>query len=215
MVGVNSTQQNLTQPAPSAQSAAQMSFAEYLLLPHTEERCEFVDGRIVKMIEPTLLHIRIIKHLTALFDQYFKDQQLDFECYGGPGVQVPRTNPPANQQDRVRDPDLIVATRARWQKVASQTKAVFLQGNMPNLVVEVCSPSTVGVDLGDKVTEYASAGIQEYWIVNPLADYVRVYQLVGDVYQMVCECKNDDLIVSPTLKRLSLTANAAYFSMDA
>lgn len=197
MVGVQSINQ-----AVEILPSAELSFEEYLLLPHTEGRAEFVDGRVIKMTEPTLRHIRIIKHITSSLDRYFSENSLDLECYGGPGVQVPVPG----QRDRVRDPDLIVATRAQWQKVAAQTKAVFLKGNTPSLAIEVCSPSTVGVDLEDKVTEYAATGIQEYWIVNPLAGYVRVYQLVNEHYQIVGESEGDT-VVSPLLNKLALTAD--------
>ncbi|MDW8065900.1 MAG: Uma2 family endonuclease, partial [Anaerolineae bacterium] len=36
----------------------------------------------------------------------------------------------------------------------------------PALVVEVTSPATRGMDLGEKAAEYREAGIPEYWVVD-------------------------------------------------
>lgn len=50
----------------------------------------------------------------------------------------------------------------------------------PDLVVEVLSPSTGYKDQTEKLALYESAGVREYWIVNPDAAYVMVYRLESD-----------------------------------
>ncbi len=37
----------------------------------------------------------------------------------------------------------------------------------PDLVIEVLSPSTRRVDLGDKRAEYVGLGVPEYWCLDP------------------------------------------------
>jgi Uma2 family endonuclease len=49
-------------------------------------------------------------------------------------------------------------------------------------VVEVASPSTVRVDLHEKFDAYTSAGVPEYWMVNPDARTVEVLTLKESVY---------------------------------
>lgn len=52
---------------------------------------------------------------------------------------------------------------------------------VPDLVVEVLSPSTQTNDMGIKKMIYERNGVKEYWIVNPLSKDIYVYKL-GDGY---------------------------------
>lgn len=45
----------------------------------------------------------------------------------------------------------------------------------PDLVVEVLSPSTRKKDMSVKLAKYMGAGVREYWIVDPDAKRVIVY----------------------------------------
>lgn len=55
-------------------------------------------------------------------------------------------------------------------------------GKCPDLVIELTSSKTRYVDLGEKRVRYAELGVQEYYIFDPLGDYLeprlRGYQLV-------------------------------------
>jgi Uma2 family endonuclease len=57
-------------------------------------------------------------------------------------------------------------------------------GNTPDLVIELTSTKTRDEDLGKKRILYANLGVQEYYIFDPLGDYLeprlRGYQLVDD-----------------------------------
>ncbi len=50
----------------------------------------------------------------------------------------------------------------------------------PDLVVEILSPKTAQLDLGVKREIYARTGVLELWIIDPVADEVRIYQLRDD-----------------------------------
>ncbi len=52
----------------------------------------------------------------------------------------------------------------------------------PDLVVEVLSPSTAKRDRGYKKNAYESAGVPEYWLVNPTDRSVEVYHLAEGRY---------------------------------
>ena len=52
----------------------------------------------------------------------------------------------------------------------------------PDLVVEVLSPSTSRRDLGIKRERYARFGVQEYWLVNPVARSIEVLVLREGMY---------------------------------
>lgn len=90
------------------------------------------------------------------------------------------------------------------------TKAVFCEGNLPALAVEVASPGNATRDTRDKRTEYALAKVLEYWIVNPVDSYVTV--LVLDVntssYHEIGEYSGSELIKSVLFPDIKITAEA-------
>lgn len=50
----------------------------------------------------------------------------------------------------------------------------------PDWIIEIISPSTSRIDYGIKLFKYRSAGVREYWIVNPLKKTVMIYDLEKD-----------------------------------
>ena len=70
---------------------------------------------------------------------------------------------------------------------------------VPELVVEVLSPSTAKNDLGIKMTLYARNGVKEYWIVYPREKSIHVYKLsdghylLDDVYYDYTQAELDSL----------------------
>ncbi len=45
----------------------------------------------------------------------------------------------------------------------------------PDWIIEIISPSTQQMDYGIKLFKYRTAGVREYWIVNPTTQTVNVY----------------------------------------
>ena len=60
---------------------------------------------------------------------------------------------------------------------------VFCDENLelPEIVIEVLSPSTAKRDLGIKVAKYETAGIKEYWIVDIKSRTITVHDYVNEV----------------------------------
>lgn len=50
----------------------------------------------------------------------------------------------------------------------------------PDWVIEIISPSTERIDYGIKLFKYRTAGVIEYWIVNPITKIVQTYYFKGD-----------------------------------
>ena len=68
--------------------------------------------------------------------------------------------------DDILEPDVLVITpdAVRDDKV---------QGAVPQLVVEVLSPSSGRRDVGDKLTAYRDAGVPSYWVIDPVDRRLR------------------------------------------
>ncbi len=79
-----------------------------------------------------------------------------------------------------RRPDLAFVSYARWprEKPIEDTEAWDV---VPNLAVEVVSPSNTAREILDKVEEYFRAGVERVWVIYPSQRLVYVYSSPTDV----------------------------------
>ena len=124
---------------------------DYMALPD-EPRCELIRGRFYLSPSPIVLHQLIVGHLFRLF--------LDVaDRTGGTAIVAPMDVHLADHS--VVQPDVIYVSPERGEIVQD-----WMEG-APDLLVEVLSPSTASRDRVHKLDLYATAGVREYWIVDP------------------------------------------------
>jgi Uma2 family endonuclease len=108
-----------------------------------------------------------------------------------------------------RSPDVMVLTE-ELVLALKQTKrsTILLDMPPPALVVEVVSPGTENEnrDYRYKRSEYATWGIAEYWIIDPMRQQVMVLTLVEGLYEEAV-FKGEDAIASPIIPSFDLTAS--------
>ena len=75
----------------------------------------------------------------------------------------------------------------------------------PILAVEVLSPSTARRDRGRKRELYAEAGVKHYWIVDPEAPSVTVYELVDGAFTETAHVAGDHTLMIEQPVPLRLT----------
>lgn len=134
-----------------------MSWEDYLALPE-RPRAEWVDGEVVVSPPVSPAHGAAVVALGARLRSALPGLQVMTEV----GVWLPG--------NRLRAPDLTVVER--WPDGPAVT-------DVPVLVAEVLSPSTRSEDLLRKSTEYAAAGVRQYWVVDPEARIVDVFANAG------------------------------------
>ncbi len=73
----------------------------------------------------------------------------------------------------------------------------------PDWIIEIISPSTSRIDYGVKLFKYRTAGVREYWIVNPVKKTVTVYDFENeektnqyDFDETIASCIYDDLKIN-------------------
>lgn len=128
-----------------------------------EPREELLGGRIYMMSSPTVNHYQISFNIVTAFQSYLKGKT----CRAfGDGVDVYLT-----ENDRVIPDAMIVCNK----------NIIRLDGihGAPDLVVEVLSPGTAKNDRGYKKNLYETAGVKEYWIVDPISHSIEVYILAN------------------------------------
>jgi Uma2 family endonuclease len=83
----------------------------------------------------------------------------------------------------------------------------------PDVVVEILSPSTRGIDLIRKTALYARSGVPEYWIADPERRILVIHKLQGGDFVAV-EPDADGWIASPTLSGLRVDPAEVFASLD-
>jgi len=138
-------------------------YAAYAAIPADGKRHEIIAGEHYVNPAPNLYHQEVSRHI-----QFQLYTQIEL---AGRGKVI---NAPVDLQLSEFDvvqPDLVVVTRERKQ-IMTPTK---IKG-VPDLVIEILSPSNPSHDLDTKRRLYEQAGIPEYWIVSP--DEHQILQLV-------------------------------------
>lgn len=144
------------------------SAEDYLWLSaRTNHLVEFAEGFIEVLPMPTDKHQAIVEFLFLLLYDYASRT-------GGKARFAPLRLRIA--EGRYREPDILYLRAADDMRRGER----FWTG--ADLVMEVVSPDDPERDHATKRSEYAQAGIAEYWIVDPQDESIVVLRLAGQVY---------------------------------
>lgn len=154
---------------------------------------EWVQGVVIKMSPVSDEHDEITGFLYLLLRAYLEQKLVKGKVKREPFVmKVEKTN-------SKREPDLQIILGDNLNNL----KDTFMDGPA-DICIEVVSSESTSRDHGEKLKEYEGGGVKEYWIIDPIRDECRFYQLVGDVYKPV---KFDDTYQTPILPKFNLTVS--------
>jgi Uma2 family endonuclease len=102
----------------------------------------------------------------------------------------------------VVEPDLLYLSNER----AAQVLTPLHVRGAPELVIEIASRGTRRRDESIKRRLYERAGVEEYWLVDPEIDVVRVYRRAGEGFARPVELSRDsgDVLGTPLLPGLEI-----------
>ncbi len=139
------------------------SYADFLKFPDDGNRHEIVEGEWIMTPPPTFNHQKVVANLLLILGSHVRSRKLGDVLASPIGVELSRHD--------VVQPDVLFLSGRR----SSIAKTDGLHG-APDLVVEVLSPSTAGIDRLRKYRAYERAGVREYWIVDPPSLSVEVVE---------------------------------------
>jgi Uma2 family endonuclease len=177
-----------------SQTPVKMTTEEYFTYDDgTDKRYGLEDGVLLEMPPGTGKHEAIITFV--LFQFLLEKQRLGLALEPRPnGTEV-------MNRKQIRRPDVCVITPEQARAI-EKTSAVLQTA--PPLIVEVVSPESVERDYNIKTSEYASIGVGEYWIVDPLENKVTICLLIGEVYNQTVYTGSQQ-IISKFFPALNLT----------
>ena len=141
-----------------------ITVSDYEALPETGPRYQLVEGELIMTPAPDRYHQEISGNIEFLLRKYLEDHPIG-KLYDAPfDVYLTETN--------VFQPAILFVSNKR-SAILSKRGAE----DAPDLVVEILSPKTAGIDTGAKKKMYAQSGAAFLWIVDPESKQVQIYEL--------------------------------------
>ena len=175
--------------------ARRLTYDDLLALPDDGKRYELIDGELIELTSSTTKHQLLIIRLGSVLDALVTRLALGLVLPAPLDVLLSPTN--------LVQPDLIFVARERRHIVRPN----LIQG-APNLLIKILSPSTRRRDETRKRDLYAAFGVDEYWLVDPDAETIRVHALVDGQYSLVAQ--DGAMLRSPVLPALELDVDALF-----
>lgn len=173
-------------------SRVRWTYSEFARLPPSgSTRYEIIDDELVVTPAPTTRHQRIVTRLMMRLPAFAEEHDLG-EVFTAPFDVL-------FAEGDYFEPDLVFVSKEKSDLLSDRG----VEGP-PDLVVEITSPSTAGRDRVVKLQRYRLYGVAEYWVVDPEARTIEVWDLAGGAEEAVVHGAGDTLGWSPGSGRATL-----------
>ena len=134
------------------------------------QRGELIDGDLYMMAPPSRIHQKLVHQLDRLIGNYIADKQGSCEVYPAQSAVF------LNRDDKnYVEPDIsVICDKNKLSDRGCE--------GAPDWVIEIVSPSSHRMDYQIKLFKYRTAGVREYWVVNPSTKIVMVYGFEEDAH---------------------------------
>lgn len=154
-----------------------MTEEEFVAWCDEDTKAEWVDGEIIMPPPANLQHVDLAGFLNCILRGFATSRGLG--AVYGPELQVRFAS-----LRRRRVPDLLFVSAARMNIL----KTTEVDG-APDLMVEIVSPDSPARDWREKYLEYETAGVREYWVVDPMSRRFESYTLGAEGRYVLIEEK--------------------------
>jgi Uma2 family endonuclease len=187
-----------------AQTARKLTHGDYLLFPDDGQRHELIDGEHFVSPPPRLRHQRAVGRLHIAFALWGRGGQFGEVVLSPMSVIFSAYD--------VVEPDLIFLPRG---SAATADSDDWVRG-VPELLVEVLSPTSRRHDAVRKRALYERFGVAEFWLVDPAAGTVEVYRLQGGKYRpaTLLSLAAEDHLTSPLLPGFDVSLAELFGALD-
>lgn len=122
-------------------------------------------------------------------------------------------------------PTDVVLKKEKWDEIKKVVPDLFVGCNpdgltkkeyagIPDLIIEILSPSNQAHDLVTKLNLYMKYGVKEYWIINPLLDNIMIYSLNGKNEYQLNVISSDGIAKSTVFEGLEIKASDLFTSVE-
>lgn len=181
-----------------ATDRVRMTYDDLVALPDDGLRHELIDGEHFVTPSPVSRHQLILGNLYRLIATHTHATKIGVTLFAPYDIVF-------TQYDVV-EPDLIYFSRQRYANVVTEKNA---QGP-PNLAVEILSPGTRRRDEVLKRRLYERMGVDEYWIVDPKDETVRVHRRIEGKYAVTAIGRDARILTTPLLPGLDISLSELF-----
>jgi len=180
----------------------QWTYDDYLRLPDDGRRYEIIEGVLYVTNAPSFDHQFAVAELLGELRNFVKEHNLGVVLTAPFEVHLSETARPVQ-------PDIIFIKADKQPTAGTQVFA-----GVPDLIVEVLSPSSIRTDRHVKFDAYEQAGVSEYWLVNPKTRSVEIHTLSGGEYALLGEFTADETLESKLLAGISIVTGSLFAAGD-
>ncbi len=157
-----------------------------------ENRAEWVDGEIIKLVPDNLEHFLLMDFLSDLIKSYVRRQALGLVFFANCLMRL-ETRPSG------RVPDIFFVANEHLDRLTG----TYLNGPA-DLVVEIVSPDSEMRDRVEKLREYGEARIPEYWLLEQPRREALFYVLDAEGHYQRVPPSDNGICTSTVLKGFRL-----------
>jgi Uma2 family endonuclease len=163
--------------------------ADLALMPDDGKRYEIIEGELYVSRQPSSEHQYTCTRLGRFLDEWNDLANLGI-VLTAPGVIFAEDDDVA--------PDLIWISKERYYKALDPAGHLH---TAPELVIEVLSPGQANEerDRQAKLKLYSRRGVQEYWIVSWMVQFIEVYRRERGQLHLIATLYGQDGLESPLL----------------
>lgn len=135
------------------------------------QRAELMDGELYMMGAPGTKHQRLVTEFTYLIKDYIRRNNGECDIFPSPFAVFLNAD-----HDIYLEPDISV--------ICDKHKLTDDGCNgAPDWIIEIVSPASRAMDYNKKLFRYRTAGVREYWIVDPIKQLILVYNFEHDTFE--------------------------------
>jgi Uma2 family endonuclease len=132
---------------------------------------QLIGGELIMSPSPTFFHQEIIANILEKLRPFVRKNGLGQVALSPLDVHL--------TEDDIYQPDLIFIRKENLSHIGPHDRIHFV----PDLVIEVLSPSTAYYDYSHKKAVYAERGVKEYWIIDPNDKTIEIMVNDGKVFR--------------------------------
>ena len=168
------------------------TYQDLLATPDDRNRHELFNGGLIMTPAPGRAHQFAVSNLHRILSVFVESHNLGKVLVALFDVYV--------DEETVVEPDILFVSQNRLHIIDEQK----ING-MPDVVIEVLSPSTEVQDRDFKFRCYAEEGVKEYWIVDPIKQSAEVYCGTGNKFALIGTFMGRDEVLSSYFRGLSFS----------
>ena len=174
-----------------------LRYEDYVLLPNDRNRYEILEGELTVTPAPSTKHQTASGNLFVLLAHYIKERDLGRLFYAPIDLILESTS--------VLQPDLLFVSKDRQHIITERA----IEG-VPDLVVEILSPTTSRSDRVTKAQIYARHRVPVYWIVDPEQEVIEIYLPEADGYRLAATLQGKTPMFAPPFTELEIVARDVF-----